>query len=1279
MISCVSCGTDLVPEANFCFKCGAPRAAIEGADPLVGMTVGAYRIVAPLGEGAMGRTYRAEQLSLGREVCVKTLLPHLVRDAHMTQRFEREARAASALKHPNVVGVLDVGRTGTGLLYIVMELVQGKSLRAIEEQEGPLALDRTLTLTEQILSALEEAHGAGVVHRDLKPENVLIARLRDGTDLAKVADFGLAKLLDQPGSEPQLTRSGMIFGTPGYMAPEQVVGEEIDHRADIYAVGVILYELLASRRPFRAGTPNEIFSVQLGPVPPAPSTVAKLPVPVALDEIVLRAMHPRREGRFRSALEFKHAVAEARSSLRGEATRAPPAAASPSPSGAAGTPPQETETGPFESLQRLMPQKLVHHISDLSQLLSGERRTATVLFGDISGFTSMSEKLPAEEVRNILNRCFDGMVEAVHRYDGTVDKFIGDCIMVLFGVPHAHEDDSERAVRCALEMLAYLDEVNKTLVRPLNMRIGINSGELVAGGVGGQRRMDYTVMGDVVNVAQRLEGSARVGTILVSRPVMRATEDAITYRPLSAIRVKGREEPLDVFEVAGLKGASSQPETELIGFSEEKAAIAMAIENAGRGRGDRCLLVVGDAGFGKSRLLDEGKRIARSRGLIVGGARGGRLGGAAHLDLMRQSVFSLCGGLPSDAPDANRRLSTLASHGLDGHSVERLRHLFGGDAAPRGFERDDNRLLDRAALLDAFLATARQKGLCLLLDDLHLADPDSLRVVEELLARSDGARFALIAAARPGETDRLLSRVRRIELRPLATPEVLEVAKLALGGSEVPQAVRSLILQRAEGNPWVARELIRALIDKGGLTLTAGSWHATPSLVSTPLPDRVAQLVESRLDAVSVSAKRLLRTASVAGRVFCLETVLAAIDPPIDASTALAECRNRGFLVPSEQPGCYQFAQAITFESVLGSITRTDARAIHERLANAVEKGLGTGGDHPADALARHFLAAEQYRKAVQYLLVSADRMADHGAPSPAADAYLKALEISLREGSRLGNPSDTVGALLYTLAAKATACLIQTAPDRALEVLTPVLAAIPADRALPERAEALRQKGLAFLKLSKLQEAEATLKDARACVSQQQDPDRIAGITADLAAVAEARGDSMEAARLLLDGFRLFAGARSPDRDLTWRYLNQLGRVHLRMRQFDRAREFFENARQQAQRAGSAVGESRSAANLAGVLASQGDHAGAQALWAEAMEIAKRVGDRVAVARIHYNVGRLQLSAGRLDEAAVRLESAATLAGELNWREGQAAAIQALDGLRARNQPPRPGGNGER
>jgi serine/threonine protein kinase len=299
-VNCPSCATPLVETARFCPACGKQTlgGATVGAltrppSDIIGREIaGRYKIVAKLGEGGMGAVYRGEQLSLKRAVAVKLLRPELSADPMLLRRFNAEAEAVAKLGHPNTVNIYDFGQDSDGALFIAMEFIEGRSLRSAIAKEGPFSARRALTIASQIAASLSDAHARSIVHRDLKPDNVMLQDRGRQRDIVRVLDFGIAKLRDDSRATQQaMTQAGDMLGTPQYMAPEQIRGTAVDGRADIYALGCIIYEMVTGAMPYEAPTVMAMLSKHLLEQAVAPSTRRPdLTLPPAIDQLVMSAM-----------------------------------------------------------------------------------------------------------------------------------------------------------------------------------------------------------------------------------------------------------------------------------------------------------------------------------------------------------------------------------------------------------------------------------------------------------------------------------------------------------------------------------------------------------------------------------------------------------------------------------------------------------------------------------------------------------------------------------------------------------------------------------------------------------------------------------------------------------------------------------------------------------------------------------------------------------------------------------------------------------------------------
>ncbi len=300
---CPQCGGEYETSDRFCPKDGSPLRPKSGGDPLVGRVIAdRYLILARLGEGGMGRVYLAEHVKMNRQCAIKVMNPSLVNDSESSQRFAREASNAARILHPNVAAVFDYGEADK-VVYLVMEYVDGESLSSILQKDGALDPRRAIDLARQVADGLHAAHELGIVHRDLKPDNVIVTRNRAGKEIAKVVDFGIAKAMND-SKEDALTKSGLVIGTPEYMSPEQLLGDPVDARTDVYALGCILFQSLTGNAAFAADTREQMIRRRLHE--PAPHIRDLIPaLPARLDTLLVHMLARSPSDRVATAAEAR--------------------------------------------------------------------------------------------------------------------------------------------------------------------------------------------------------------------------------------------------------------------------------------------------------------------------------------------------------------------------------------------------------------------------------------------------------------------------------------------------------------------------------------------------------------------------------------------------------------------------------------------------------------------------------------------------------------------------------------------------------------------------------------------------------------------------------------------------------------------------------------------------------------------------------------------------------------------------------------------------------------
>jgi class 3 adenylate cyclase len=535
--------------------------------------------------------------------------------------------------------------------------------------------------------------------------------------------------------------------------------------------------------------------------------------------------------------------------------------------------------------------------------LTGERKPVTALFADVVGSTSMAEQMDPEDWTAMINEAFDLMSRAVFRYEGTIAQLQGDAMLAFFGAPVAHEDDPERAIFAALDMLdataEFAAQLKSTHGIDFRIRAGVNSGPVMVGNVGSDLRYEYTALGDAVNVAARMQTAAQPGTVLVTEMTRRLTGDTFDLDDLGEIDVKGKAEPIHVYRVLGRKAAPRRHrglesvglDSPMVGREEPLARLTSLLDIVAAGRG-RMAFVIGEPGIGKSRLLAELKRAALDRTSTVRWVEGRCLSYGRNLpyhlviDLIR-SIVGVGFAVPEEEARAALDRELEASLGADAAEAADtgtyLAHLLGLPLRPTEAVKTEAPEVLQARYIAATHRLLRgmsaRETIGIVCEDLHWADAASIDVVRNLMPLATQLPILFVAAMR-AETDSpgwaLLGQARglfgdalteiRLEALDEAQSRVLVANLLEI--ESLPERVRDLILQRAEGNPFFVEEVVRMLIERGVIVAEGARWVATDEVSGVEIPESLHGLLLARIDQLPESAKRSLRIAAVIGRQF---------------------------------------------------------------------------------------------------------------------------------------------------------------------------------------------------------------------------------------------------------------------------------------------------------------------------------------------------------------------------------------------------------------------------
>jgi class 3 adenylate cyclase len=602
------------------------------------------------------------------------------------------------------------------------------------------------------------------------------------------------------------------------------------------------------------------------------------------------------------------------------------------------------------------------------------RRTVTVLFSDLSDSTGLGERLDAETVRRVMDRYFATMRTVIERHGGTVEKFVGDAIMAVFGIPVLHEDDALRAVRAAADMRAAMEGLNAELDRlwriRLAVRIGINTGEVVAGD---PSTGNTYVTGDAVNVGARLEQMARAGDILLGPTTVRLVRGAVTTETLPAVTVRGKAEsiiPHRLLAVAQrgqplVRGRSSP----LVGRERETRQLRDALERSRSGPSCQLMTILGAAGVGKSRLVREFLRSAREEATVLRGRCLPYGDGITYWPVTETIRAAARIGAKADAAGARERLTeTLAAQDRGEAIVDGLLGALGmnGETPARAEEI-------AWATRRLYETLAARRPLIVVFDDLHWAESGLLDLIEHVADWSRRAPILLCCMARPellearpnwgGGKRNATSTL----LEPLSAEDTGRLAANLLGGWQMPDVAARRIVEAGEGNPLFVEELVSMLVDDGRLRPTSDGWVPVGDLADLVVPPTIAALIAARLDRLARRERNAIERASVVGKQFSRGAVaeLTPDDERPAVPTSLLTLVRKELIRPDLQPGApdeaYRFRHLLIRDAAYGGMPKDERAELHERFAAWLER---TAGDRPeyGEIIAYHLEQAAHYR-----------------------------------------------------------------------------------------------------------------------------------------------------------------------------------------------------------------------------------------------------------------------------------------------------------------------------
>jgi predicted ATPase/class 3 adenylate cyclase len=671
-------------------------------------------------------------------------------------------------------------------------------------------------------------------------------------------------------------------------------------------------------------------------------------------------------------------------------------------------------SSPIESSEPPQPPRTVFAPPNSTNQPEGERRRATILFSDLSGYTEMNERLDPEEVGGILRRIKEKAVQIVESHKGIVNQFVGDEILALFGIPIAHEDDPRRAVKAALELHRMVrqmsPEVEGRIGKPLTMHTGINTG-LIVTNLSDDRDGVYGITGDAVNIGARLAAGARGDEILLSRETQRLIAPYFETEALQELRMKGKAEPTIPYRVIGESRIQSRFEAaEQRGFKtytgrdQELASLHAILEKTFQGEG-QFVTVVGEAGVGKSRLLYEFRhRLDRNKTTVLEGrcqAYGGDTPYLPFLDAMRRGLQLKEEDSPSELLEKSLTNIKAIDPSLEQY-IPLYLHLLSipsDYSLPTHLQGKELRKAMEEAFAAINILNTQHRPMVLILEDWHWSDEASQSALKHLIGVTAPYALMVVVTYRPEYEVNwgYQSHHTPILLKPLKAQHTENIIKSFTGASHLPEGLVALIHERTGGNPLFIEEVCYSLIEEGVVVVEGGQAALTQSLENLSLPETVQSIIRTRLDRLDANAKEALRLASVIGRVFArriLERVHSAqfvLSESLDALKSLDLIQQIRVLPEAE----YSFRHVLTQMVVYETLLLQKRKELHGAIGRAIEEVYSERLEEQAPILAYHYARSDQQDKATHYAILAGDQAAGLYANSVATAYYKQALTMA--------------------------------------------------------------------------------------------------------------------------------------------------------------------------------------------------------------------------------------------------------------------------------------------
>ncbi|MGB3712961.1 MAG: protein kinase [Candidatus Promineifilaceae bacterium] len=1231
---------------------------------MVGNKLGSYEIREQIGQGGMATVYRAYQPGTDRDVAIKVIRRTHDRNREAIRRFQREARLIARLEHPFILPVYDFDG-GHDPPYIVMRILDGGTLKDFLNQ-GSMPLDSVGNLAHQIGAALDYGHRQGIIHRDVKPSNILL----DQEGNAFVTDFGIARMVVGPMTDRDITAAGAIIGTPDYMAPEQIRGEGVGGAADIYALGVVLFQMIAGGLPFEADDPASMLGMHLHAQ--VPSALERNPqLPYEIDAVLARALAKEPKDRFPTAVALAIAT---RVALGGTVTSSPTYLH-----------PTDGDT-PGTYTARPEPAGI------MGERWPGEQqRNVTVLHVDATEYSAMIDELHGgEATRTALEELWKAAGVSIAEQGGMIFSQTADTILALWGVEASREDDAERAILSAITLRDVVQVQGRTLLpnlsedEPAPLGIGINTGLALL--TPKDRKGSYSVSGATTSLSKRLAQQAG-GAILVTHGTYSHVRGVFDVEIHNQITMRGIRFPVQTYQILlrkqralrmntrGVEGI----ETRMVGREAELRTLQNAFLDASEDGETQIITIVGEAGLGKSRLLYEFSNWCELRPEYFWLVRGRATTEMVQrpFALLRDLLSFRFEILDSDSPAIVRQKLEAGIEQQIGEDEE-MAHLIGHMA---GFDFSDSRhvkswlddpleLTKRAARLfnQWLVRLCAVHPVVVEIEDIHYADDASLDLLTGLVSEHERVRLMLVCLARPSLYERrpawgsgFLNHT-RVELHPLDKRAGRSLALEILQKlDEIPSALLDLLVERAEGNPYYLEELVKMLIsDRVIIKDREDRWRVeVDRLGHITLPTTLTGLLQVRLDSLLYPEKLTLQRAAVVGRIFS-DAALRNLDKDDDFHVddldgtlqrlVENEYINRREYTTFEGSCEYIFGSKMLREMLLQTLPPRRIRFYYVSAAEWLIEASADRADEYGSLIADYYIQASIPEKATDWYTRAAKRAMTQGALIEARRYFDNALDSNPREDKQrrwnaLLGRDELLGLLGLTEA--------RSADDE--ELLTLACELDDDDRL----AEAYLQRASSARTVADYHVAIQDL-DAAIAIVRRTGNLRIGSLALGLKVVCQVRLGELKAAAVTAEEALVQAEALGDDEILA-RSLNNVAMYYSASGDLARAASIYSEQAAVCRRLGQSVGEAITLANLGYLYLSLGLYERGRVAIEQSLALADSMGLHRISAYNRLNLGLAYMQQSKMNAAVQILDQAGSAMAELGDVFGQATGSTYL------------------